>query len=332
MGAPDILAGLARSPFLADAEREREPGRLAITIAGGLGLGFVSALACWLLILAPYTVLIGKGAEGLDGLSQIASRLTDAKDMDPHLATLRMLVATITDASSLLAFVAVAAAVAHRPLHIYVTAAPLVRWRLAALGLVMAAVVLSPLAVVDRLLAANPQPFPVLAISPDGGERLIYALSSLLLIPAAAAEEIFFRGWLLRQFAAFTRGPGLLMLATGTVFAALHLDFNPDAFLTRAVMGVGLAYMTLRLGGVEFAAGAHAANNMLVVLFLQPLTASTLNETGGISGGSVAEDLFMMIGYVAITEAVVRTPALRRWAGLAPGEISPPDVEGSAYS
>jgi membrane protease YdiL (CAAX protease family) len=89
---------------------------------------------------------------------------------------------------------------------------------------------------------------------------------------AAAAEEVVFRGWLLKQMGAFTRNPALLIAINGLLFSAIHFDPNLDAFLVRLAMGVGLAWMTLRLGGIEFAIGAHAANNIVILLFIQPMS------------------------------------------------------------
>ena len=95
------------------------------------------------------------------------------------------------------------------------------------------------------------------------------------------------------------------------------------AFLTRALMGAGFAYMTLRLGGVEFSTGAHAVNNMMIVLFVQPLAVGAVGG-GDMSALSLAEDAALVGGYVLITELVARLPILRRLAGVAVGEVSGP--------
>src|SRR5271165_1086459 len=119
---------------------------------------------------------------------------------------------------------------------------------------------------------------------------------------------------MLRQTGAFARRPVMLIAVTSLTFSALHFDFNPGAFLTRALMGAGFAYMTLRLGGVEFSTGAHAANNILIVLFAEPLTLKTLAEPSKLTLGSFAEDAALIVGYIVITEAVARLAPLRRWA------------------
>ncbi|MEO8813490.1 MAG: CPBP family intramembrane glutamic endopeptidase [Caulobacteraceae bacterium] len=333
MSGPGVFGGLARSAFLADVDdRDRDAGNIARAVAGGLGVGLVSAIACWIVILAPYALLAGRGSEGLEGIGRIAAGMADLRIGDPTTTFLRLLVATATDGLFLIAFVAVAAAVARRGLHRYVTVAPRIRWRLLLLGLALAALALGPLVVTDRLATGNVERLPLMAISPGVPGRVFYALSALLLIPAAAAEELFFRGWLLRQTAAFTRRPAVLIAFGALVFSALHFDFTPDAFLTRAIMGAGFAYMTLRLGGIEFSTGVHAANNMLIVLFVQPLTAQVGADTTGVTAGALVEDMALVAGYLAMTEAVVRIAALRRWAGVRPEEISPPGLGEPHFS
>ena len=108
------------------------------------------------------------------------------------------------------------------------------------------------------------------------------------------------------------------------MFSAAHFDFSPDAFMTRALMGAGFAYMTLRLGGIEFSTGAHAANNLLIVLFVEPLALPATGDVTNLTSGALLEDVILVAGYVAITESVARISSLRRWAGIQMDEIAPP--------
>ena len=110
----------------------------------------------------------------------------------------------------------------------------------------------------------------MLKVSPNLVGRSLYAIIAIaLLILASAAEELVFRGWLLKHSAAYIRNPVALMALNGLLFAAIHLDPNLDAFLVRAAMGAGLTWMALRLGGIELGIGAHAANNVVIVLLLR---------------------------------------------------------------
>ena len=182
---------------------------------------------------------------------------------------------------------------------------------------------LTPAVLADRTLGGDAGAPPLVAIARGWDGRALYAAASLLLIPAGMAEELVFRGWLLRQFAALSRRPSLLVVGSGLVFSAIHFDFSPDGFITRAVMGGGLAYMTLRMGGIELAAGVHAANNIMIVLFIQQLGPATAVGGDGLTAGTLISDAVMLAGYIAIAEVIARIGPVARSLGVRPQEISP---------
>lgn len=319
-----LWAGLGRSPFLADlTRRDRDPLRVLATLAAGLGVGAVAAVAAMLLALVGDILLTGHGREGLAAIGEAALRLQTGSPWRLPNAVLQLVLAASVNGVFALSFVAVAALLAGHPLHNYVTAARHIRWRLVVLGLMMGGVLLAPLVAIDQVYGDDAGPVPLLAVGRGGLDATIYALAALLLVPAAAAEEIVFRGWLLRLFGALTREPMTLILGTALIFSALHFDFAPDDFLMRAIMGAGFAYMTLRLGGIELATGAHAANNILLVLFVEPLSLKADEGAGSLSVAPLIEDVLLAVGYVAITEAVVRLSLLRRLAGVSEGELRP---------
>jgi len=110
-------------------------------------------------------------------------------------------------------------------------------------------------------------------------------------------------------------------VVNGLLFSAMHLpDLDPTAFVARALMGVGFCYMTLRTGGIEFSTGAHAANNILLILFVQP-PPLTVGDPQPFSPTAVAFSLIAVAIYFVIAEIVVRWPALRRWSRA---EVEPP--------
>jgi membrane protease YdiL (CAAX protease family) len=323
MSAPGVWAGLSDSVFLTGVDdRERDPARLATTVLGGAALGLVAAICLLLLVMVVYTLMAGDGARGLAGLGDALATISDPRASGPWVVVLRLVVAVAVDGAFLVVFVAFAALLLHRPLTLYVTAAPRVRWRLLAVGMALSAAAIAPIVVVERLLATGAAAPPIFGVSALAGDRLAYLISSVLLIPAAAAEELFFRGWLLRQTAAFLRRPLMLVGLTALSFSALHFDFSPDAFLTRALMGAGFAYMTLRLGGIELSTAAHSVNNLMIVLFLQPISVDQ-GPAVDVSAHSLLEDLALVGGYVLITELVARSGTLRRLAGVQGAEVSP---------
>ena len=322
-----VWLGLGRSAFVADVTvRDRDPARIAATVIAGACVGLVASVACWILVLVPYTLLVGLGREGLLGLGKVALMFKDADAHDLGITVLRLVESTATDGAFPLAFVALAATITSRPFIHYVTAARRIRWRLVLVGLGLSFVAMAPLVIASRLSAGGAPPAPILDIAPTLAGRCVYVLAALLLIPAAAAEELMFRGWLLRQVAAFTRQPGVLIFVTALAFSAAHFDFSPDAFLTRTLMGAGLAYMTLRLGGIELSTGAHAANNILFILFIEPLNPAAADQAAGAPAGVLIGDLILVIGYVLIAEAAARYGPLRRWAGVDAAEVAPPSA------
>src|SRR5579863_9070261 len=124
MGGAGVWGGLRRSAFLADiTARDRDPARIAATVIGGVCVGLVASVACWILVLVPYTFLVGLGREGLLGLGKVAVKFEDPDAHDLSITILRLVAATGTDGVFPLAFVALAATITGRHFQHYVTAA-----------------------------------------------------------------------------------------------------------------------------------------------------------------------------------------------------------------
>ena len=104
-----------------------------------------------------------------------------------------------------------------------------------------------------------------------------------------------FRGYLLQQVGAFTRRIWLVLLINGVIFALFHLEFDPGALAARALLGAVFAWATLRLGGLEFGIGAHAAQNLGVALFGEVL----------LPGGPEATLKLSDLGYELILAGVI---------------------------
>jgi membrane protease YdiL (CAAX protease family) len=100
---------------------------------------------------------------------------------------------------------------------------------------------------------------------------LPFALITVLLLPVQTwAEELFFRGWILRWSSGLPRFSQVFI--SGIVFAWPHLG-NPEAasdawlaLLAYFLLGAGWAYVSVRAGGIELAMGAHLANNAFSLL------------------------------------------------------------------
>jgi membrane protease YdiL (CAAX protease family) len=105
---------------------------------------------------------------------------------------------------------------------------------------------------------------------------LPFVAAALLLTPLqCAAEELVFRGYLMQAAGRVCRHPVVPALFSSAVFTLPHL-YNPEVAAyglgimaaNYFAMGLFLAVVTLRDGRLELAIGAHAGNNLLLVLFV----------------------------------------------------------------
>ena|SRR5690348_3165153 len=314
------VAQLGHSAFIADlSPKERTLWRFFAT--AGLGVtAFV--LAALVGIAVSLALLIGLAgwpvptdiAHGQQLLARyFALTRSDGRNLADELQILA--VAIPDNVPPIFALIGVAALIYDRPLKTYVTAAAKWRWTMLLAGVALSMLVIGPSVIVGQMLDPKAKPAPVLSISPDPAQCLGFAAISIAaFLPAALGEEILFRGWLLRELAALSRNPWVLIPINGIVFAAAHLQFAPDTFLERAILGGAFTYMTLRVGGVELSTGAHLANNLLIILFVEPLTLRPPRPEG-VSFNSLTSYGFQIATYVLVAELVVRWAPLRRWTG-----------------
>lgn len=79
----------------------------------------------------------------------------------------------------------------------------------------------------------------------------------------AAAEEFFFRGYLMQALGSFVRTPWLPIAGSALIFAAFHGTQNLPLFLDRFGFGLLAGFLVSRTGGLEAAIGLHIVNNIL---------------------------------------------------------------------
>ena len=173
------------------------------------------------------------------------------------------------------------------------------------LGFAVMAVVGSASAIIYNLInSAGPAPILNPAYSVES--RLSYvAAAALGLFIAAAAEEVVFRGVLLRVTGGFTSSLIILCLLNAIVFSAIHMDPDPVAFVARAMSGLIWTWAALRLGGIEFAIGAHWAGNLAIALLEEPI--STELPPGEILPlSALAYEAVALIVVLIVVERIVR--------------------------
>ena len=310
-----MLAELQRSPFLDDltpADRRVVPVLLTLPI--GVIAALLAAVICGIAVFLLFAI----GGGGIEATERLMPALSTGQ-APTGLTQVSFVLALVaaTNGGMALTFTGVAAMLHRRRLFSYFTATSRFRWRLTFLGLGLFAIVIGPLVLVSAALDPKIVGAPILAISPALSGRLTYAVVVVaLFLVAAAAEELVFRGWLLKVTGAFFPDARLALVLSGVLFSLIHFDPNLDAFLLRLAMGMGLAWMTLRLGGIEFAIGAHAANNILILLFLQPMSLKP-DPPHAFPLETLVIAPLMLVGYVAMAEIAARWAPLRRWGQVA---------------
>lgn len=105
---------------------------------------------------------------------------------------------------------------------------------------------------------------PSLQNGPDRAPKTWPAVVSLLLL-APLAEELLFRGWLLRQLQRRS-GPAMALALSSIAFGAIHPW--PESAVANTVFGLFLGWLALRTGSVWPCVTAHAASNAIGLLWL----------------------------------------------------------------
>lgn len=256
---------------------ERGLLRAALTLVVGAAAGLAAAFVAGALVTLISAGLASAGGDVgyLAAIDLLANGARPARSLLSYTYELAMVGSASIAAA--LAFVAVAARRAGRPVRTFFTAAPRFRWRHAVTGLLIFLPVVAAEIWLAGLVDPSADAAPLAAPGASAGQRLLYAAAAFsFLWCAALAEEILFRGWLLQQTRALTRSIVLVVAVNAVAFSLAHGDLSVGGFVTRLALGVGWAWIVLRLGGVEFTAGAHLANNLGIALLAEPvvLTAS----------------------------------------------------------
>lgn len=196
-----------------------------------------------------------------------------------------------------------------RPITTWLTAAPQFRWRLMLAGAALTVVGVAVLMLADALARHGEFELPIFDPTASLSLKGFYAAAIVIgLFVAATAEEAVFRGYLLQQTAAFTRNTWVLIGLNAAVFAVAHLEFDPAALTARALAGAAFAWAALRLGGLEFAIGAHVATNLMIALFQAPMLPDDPEVTGELE--DMVIEVLLAFYMVVIVELVRKSPRL----------------------
>ncbi len=139
---------------------------------------------------------------------------------------------------------------------------PWFRWRYLGLSMGLALVVFNLFLFLQHL----GQPFP--ALQPQQSFWVFLVVILLTSPLQAAAEEFFFRGYLLQSFHTLApRSPWFGVVCSAALFALFHGTQNIPLFLDRFAFGVLVGVLVVKTGGLEAAIGAHVINNLLAFTY-----------------------------------------------------------------
>jgi uncharacterized protein len=100
----------------------------------------------------------------------------------------------------------------------------------------------------------------------------------------AAAEEVFFRGYLQQAIGSVASNQWVSVVGSAGIFALYHGVQNVPLFLGRFAFGLLAGWLVIRTGGLEAGVAAHAVNNaaafVLAGMFDSISHARTLTEIG----------------------------------------------------
>jgi CAAX protease family protein len=132
-----------------------------------------------------------------------------------------------------------------------------VRWRYFLVCLGVAAVALNGVLVISTLVSGGSTSF---GLQPGfWGFLVVIVLTSPI---QAAAEEVFFRGYLMQALGSLFAKPWIGVVLSALVFALFHGVQNAPLFIDRLAFGLLAAVLVWRTGGLEASVAAHVVNNV----------------------------------------------------------------------
>lgn len=149
---------------------------------------------------------------------------------------------------------------------------------------------------------------PTWGITPQDGATW-FIVTMLLTVPLqAAAEEYFFRGYLMQAFGSMVASPWFGIITSAAVFTLFHGSLDPALVADRFAFGVLAGWLVVRTGGLEASIGAHIANN--VSSFGLAALTSSVAEVKAISTVTWAVAAVDIVRFALFTACIV---ALALW-------------------
>ena len=134
---------------------------------------------------------------------------------------------------------------------------PRLRWSYLLISAGVALLVLNGVTLIPMALGSAP--VTVAAQPGFWGFLVVLILTSPL---QAAAEEYFFRGYLMQALGSLVAHPAFGVVVSALLFALMHGVQNPALFVNRLGFGLLAGILVRRNGGLEAGIGAHVINNI----------------------------------------------------------------------
>lgn len=188
----------------------------------------------------------------------------------------------------------------HRRGRWLISVQPGMRWRYLLITLLAAAVVLNAV-----VLLAWPYRGHELSPQPSFWAFLvIIVLTSPL---QAAAEEFFFRGYLMQTLGAVFRSPWVGIVGSAVIFALFHGVQNPPLFVDRLVFGLLAGLLVVRTGGLEAAIAAHIVNNLCAFIYASLFsTVAAAKATTTITWAEAGQDIMGFALFALVASVLAR--------------------------
>jgi membrane protease YdiL (CAAX protease family) len=192
---------------------------------------------------------------------------------------------------------------------------PRLRWGYLLICAGIAFVVLTGVTLIPLALGSPP-----VDISAQPG---FWAFLAVIIITApfqAAAEEYFFRGYLMQALGSLVAHPAFGVVVSAVLFALMHGVQNPALFVNRLGFGLLAALLVWRTGGLEAGIGAHVVNNVCAYV-IAGLT-SSISAVRGISAVAWTDSAVQLGGFAlfaVVALLVARGLQLRSRVELALG-------------
>jgi membrane protease YdiL (CAAX protease family) len=188
---------------------------------------------------------------------------------------------------------------------------PRIRWRYLFGCLAIAAVALNGVMLLSTTVGKP------LSIQTQQDFWAFFAVIVLTSPIQAAAEEIFFRGYLLQALGSLVARPWFGVIASSVVFALLHGTQNVPLFVDRLAFGLLAGLLVWRTGGLEAGIAAHVINNVFAYLIAGLTTSvAALKAIKGIGWVDAAFDVGGFALFAVLAYALSRVLKLRTRVAL----------------